>query len=61
MLLDMSRRWVVYACGVLATGAMLRRGFFAMMCEGVMSGEQSGGAVQHSDQLERMEMPWLLR
>ena len=57
MFVDILRRQVVYDCGVLAEGAMLRRGFFAMMCEGVMSGEQSGGAVQHSDQLERMEMP----
>jgi hypothetical protein len=57
MFVGILRHPVVYACGVLAAGAMLRRGFFAMMCEGVMSGEQSGGAVQHSDQLERMEMP----
>ena len=48
---------MVHACSASAAGAMLRRGFFAMMYEGVMSVEQSGGAVQHSDQLERMEMP----
>ena len=57
MFVDILRRQVVYACGVLAEGAMLRRGFFAMMCEVVMSGEQFGGSVQYSDQLERMEMP----
>ena len=57
MFVDILRRQVVYACSVLAAGAMLWRGFFAMMYEGVMSVEQSGGAVQHSDQLERMEMP----
>jgi hypothetical protein len=57
MFVGILRHPVVYVCGVLAAGAMLRRGFFAMMCAVVMSGEQSGGAVQHSDQLERMEMP----
>ena len=57
MFVDILRHQVVCACSVLAAGAMLRRGLFAMICGGVKSGEQSGGAVQHSDQLERMEMP----
>ena len=57
MFVDILRHQVVCACSVLAAGAMLRIDLFAMMCEGVKSGEQSGGAVQHSDQPERMEMP----